>query len=157
MPTVSAHTIAKVRAYTEGNMDGLVTILRAGGVPQMDPVTLEVGGMAGAKQIYGDPVPDGQIGTTGGKARVHPFSNQGSISLGPGQIDQRSGTISIPWGAPVPQKDDVVLIRDAGQDTDLNGVAARIIGVSGGGLFGECRRLQCVVWGRSSTWDGVAP
>lgn len=145
MPVVSAHAIARIRAFAEGNMDGLVTVLRAGGVSQMDPVTLEVGGMAGAAKVYE------------GKARVHPFSGQGTISLGPGQIDQRSGTISIPWGAPVPQKDDVVLVRSAGEDHDLDGVAARVVGVSGGGLFGDARRLQCVVWGRSSVWDGVAP
>jgi hypothetical protein len=153
MPTVDPAVIAAVRTYTESNMDGLVTILR-GGVGVLDPVTGSMGGLSNAKQIYGDPVPDGVIGTIGAKARVHPVTGQGSLSLGPGQINVRETTVSIPWSAQVPQRDDIVLIRDAGQDDTLTGASLRVVEVAGGGYFGDARRLSCTTWGYSAQWDG---
>lgn len=155
MARLSATAIGKVRARTESNMDGLVTILR-GRPGVLDTTTGRVAGMSGAVQIYGDPVPDGTIGTIGAKARIHPVSGQGSLSLGPGQIDQRSTTVSIPWGAPtVPQRDDIVVIRDAGQDGDLTGKALRVVEVSGATLFGDAHRMSCTLWGKSGYWDGA--
>ena len=44
-----------------------------------------------------------------------------------------------------------------GQDGELTGAALRVVEVSGGGLFGECRALSCTLWGKSSAWDGVMP
>lgn len=158
MPSVVSEAAkARVRAYTERNMDGLVTILR-GGKGALNRDTGEVSGMTGVVQIYGDKPPiTGQIGTKGAKARIHPVTGQGSISLGPGQINLRQTTISIPWSAPVPQRDDIVLVRNGGADQTLNGTALRVVEVSGGGLFGDARRLSCTLWGKSSMWDGVAP
>lgn len=154
MALLSATAISKVRARTESNMDGLVTILR-GRPGVLDTTTGRVAGMSGAVQIYGDQVPAGTIGTIGGTARIHPVSGQGSLSLGPGQIDQRSTTVSIPWGAATPQRDDIVVIRDAGQDSDLTGKALRVVEVSGGTLFGDARRMSCTLWGKSGYWDGA--
>lgn len=153
MPAVPAAVIAQVRAYTEGNMDGRVTILR-GKPGVLDQSTGRIGGMSNAVQVYGDPVPDGTIGTVGAKARVHLVSGQGSVSLGPGTINMRQTTISIPWAAPEPQRDDLVIIRSAGADQSTNGAALRVVEVSGGGLFGDARRLSCTLWGKSSNWDG---
>lgn len=156
MPLVPQAAIDMVRAYTEGNMDGLVTVLR-GGPGVLNKTTGVVGGVADAVQIYGDPVTAGQIGTIGAKARVHPVSGQGTIALGPGQIDQRQTVVSIPWLAPMPQRDDIVLIRSGGQDNTLVGTALRVTEVDGGGLFGDARRMSCTMFGKSSYWDGVQP
>lgn len=153
MPIVSPAVIAQVRAYAEGNMDGLVTILR-GKPGTLDQATGRISGMTDAQQIYGDPVPTGTIGTKGAKARVHLVSGQGSLSLGPGNINLRQTTVSIPWEAPEPQRDDLVLIRSAGQDKTLTGAALRVVEVAGGGLFGDARRLSCTLWGKSANWDG---
>jgi hypothetical protein len=153
MPSIPADVITKVRQYAESNMDALVTIVR-GRQAEMDETTLMVGGTTSAVQVYGEPVPDGQVGTRGAKARIHSVSGQGSISLGPGQINLRTATVSIPWGATPPQRDDIILVRDAGQDQALVGAALRIVEVSGGTAFGDARRLQCTLWGKSSTWDG---
>jgi hypothetical protein len=153
MPAVPAAVIAAVRNYAEGNMDGLVTILR-GGAGVLDQATGKVSGLSGAVQIYGDPVPDGTIGTIGAKARVHLVTGQGSLSLGPGEINIRQTTVSIPWDGAIPQRDDIVLIRDAGQDDTLTGASLRVVEVAGGGFFGDARRLSCTTWGYSAQWDG---
>lgn len=153
MPVVSDAAIQRVRAYTESNMDGLVTILR-GKAGVLNQSTGRVSGASTATQIYGDPAPAGTIGAKGAKARVHSVSGQGSLSLGPGQINLRQTTVSIPWGAMTPQRDDIVLIRSAGQDTTLVGAALRVVEVSGGGLFGDAQRLSCTLWGKSAYWDG---
>lgn len=141
MPLVSQAQIDRVRRYTEGNMDGLVTILR-GGKGVLDKTTGKISGLSNAVQIYD------------GKARVHLVSGQGSLQLGPGTINLRQTTVSIPWDAPIPQRDDIVQIRDAGQDDTMTGAALRVVEVAGGGLFGDARRLSCTLWGKSSQWDG---
>lgn len=153
MALVSSGAIAAVRRYAEGNMDALVTILR-GGPGALDPATGRISGMSDPVQIYGDPVPAGTIGTVGAKARVHTVSGSGSLSLGPGQVNIKQTTVSVPWSATPPQRDDVVLIRDAGQDDSMTGAALRVVEVAGGGLFGDARRLSCTLWGFSSQWDG---
>jgi hypothetical protein len=153
MPAVPAAVIMQVRAYTEGNMDGRVTILR-GKPGVLDQNTGRIGGMSNAVQVYGDPVPDGTIGILGAKARVHSVSGQGSLSMGPGQIDIKTVTVSIPWAAPEPQRDDLVVIRSGGVDQTLKDAALRVVEVAGGGLFGDARRLSCTLWGKSSNWDG---
>lgn len=154
MPIISATAIGKVREYTEGNMDGSVTILR-GGPGLLDKTTGKVSGMAGAVQIYGDPVAAGTIGTIGGKARVHTVTGEGSLSVGPGQIDVKQVTVSIPWVGPAIRRDDIVLVRSAGQDIQLVGSALRVVEVAGGTLFGDARRLSCTLWGKSAYWDGA--
>jgi hypothetical protein len=153
MPLIPPDVIAQVREYAESNMDALVTVLR-GKPGVLDKTTGRVGGMSAATQVYGDPVPAGQIGTKGARARIHLVSGQGSLALGPGQVNLRQATVSIPWAAPVPQRDDLVLIRSAGQDSSLAGAALRVVEVTGGGAFGEARRLSCTLWGQSSAWDG---
>lgn len=154
MAAVSATAIAKVRARTESNMDALVTVLR-GKTGVLDQATGRVSGMGNAAQIYGDPVTAGTIGTIGAKARLHTVTGEGSLSVGPGQIDLRQTTVSIPWSAAPVQRDDLVLIRFAGQDTTLNGTALRVVEVAGGSLFGDARRMSCTMWGKSSYWDGL--
>lgn len=147
MPVISEIARLTVRNYAESNMDGLVMILR-GGRGQLNPQTGVVSGMVGATLVYGD--------ENGAKARIHTVSGQGSISLGPGQIDTRSATISIPWGAPtIPQRDDVIVVIDGGSDTTLDGNAFRVVEVSGGGAFGDARRMSCVAWGKSGYWTGT--
>ena len=133
---------AHVRAYTESNMDGQV-VIRRGGRGALDPATGVVSGMVGATDVYA------------GKARLHLVSGQGSISVGPGEFDQRAVTVSIPWAAALPQQDDVIEVVDGGADQTMNGVALRVIEVEGGGLFGDARRMQCVAWGKSEYWTGT--
>lgn len=154
MAIISAVGIAKVRARTESNMDGLVTIIR--GTPGvLDEATGRVSGMSNAVQVYGDQVAAGAIGTVGAKARVHTATGDGSLSVGPGQIDLKQTTVSIPWAAPAVLRDDLVLIRSAGQDTQMDGSALRVVEVAGGTSFGDSRRLSCTFWGKSSYWDGA--
>jgi hypothetical protein len=153
MSPVSDTAIAKIRARTEGSMDGLVTILR-GKPGTLNKATGRVSGITDARQIYGDPVAAGTIGTVGGKARVHTVTGQGSLSLGPGQIDVRQTTVSIPWDADPVYRDDIVLVRSAGRDSSLTGATLRVVEVAGGTLFGDARRLSCTLWGRSAYWDG---
>lgn len=137
-----------VRAYAESNMDGHVTISR-GGRGVLDKATGRVSGMSGATTVYD------------GIARLHTVSGQGSISVGQGEVDTRSVTVSIPWSADLPQRDDVVLFVDGGADQTMNGRAGRVVEVDGGGYFGDARRMQCVVWGTSEYWTsrgvGAAP
>lgn len=150
MPVISEVAKQMVRNYAENNMDALVVILR-GGRGQLNPKTGVVSGMAGARSIYDSDAGNG----SGGKARIHTVSGQGSISLGPGQVDTRSATISVPWSATIPQRDDVVLVISGGSDTTLNGNAFRVVEVSGGGAFGDARRMSCVAWGKSEYWTGL--
>jgi hypothetical protein len=139
---------AHVRAYAESNMGGHVTISR-GGRGTLDKTTGLVSGMSGATTVYD------------GIARLHPVSGQGSISVGQGEIDTRSVTVSIPWSAGLPQRDDLILFVDGGADQTMNGRAGRVVEVDGGGYFGDARRMQCVVWGTSEYWSsqglGAAP
>lgn len=138
---ISQTAVDKVRKRTEANMDAQVTILR-GKPGVLDEVTGRVSGMTNSAPIYD------------GKARLHPVSGQGSLSLGPGNVDQRSTTVSIPWNAAPVQRDDVVLVRDPGRDTQLTGAALRVVEVTGGGAFGDARRCSCTLWGKSAYWDG---
>lgn len=148
---ISEYAKARVRAYTEGNMDGLVTILR-GGRGELNKVTLEVSGLAGAQTIYDD---DEQTGA-GGKARVHKVTGQGSVSVaGAGNIDMRQVIVSIPFASQMPRRDDVVLVRDSGEDQDLTGATLRVVEVDGGGAFGDARRMSCTLWGKSPRWTGT--
>lgn len=140
---------AHVRAYAESNMDGHVVISR-GGRGALDKTTGLVSGMAGGTTVWD------------GIARLHTVSGQGGLSVGgAGEIDTRAVTISIPWSAPLPQRDDVIQITDGGADQTMNGRAGRVVEVEGGSYFGDARRMQCVVWGTSEYWTsqglGAAP
>lgn len=139
--TISAFARAAVRKRVEAQMTATVQILR-GQLGAMDPTTLKVGGLQNSTVIYE------------GNARIHTLSGEGSLSLGDGQIDQRQVVISIPWDAPIPQRDDVVIIgNDDEADTTVDGLALRIVEVAGGTLFGDARRLSCVAWGPSRYWS----
>jgi hypothetical protein len=94
-------------------------------------------------------------GDTGGKARVHKVTGQGSLSNGPGEYDLRQVIVSIPWAATLPRQDDIILIRDGGVDKTLNGSVLRIVEVEGGGAFGDARRLSCTLQGYSEYWTGA--
>ena len=160
---ISPYARQRVREYVEGNMDGLVTVVRGkrGG---LDPVTGNVKGLVITGVVYGGAgvTVDNVDADAGGKARVHLVAGQGTVSNGPGEFDMRQVTISIPFSADpqsMPRRDDVVLIRSGGQDGELNGQTARVLSADGGGLFGEARRMQCTLWGRSEYWtsQGTAP
>jgi len=92
---------------------------------------------------------------TGGKARIHKVTGQGSISNGPGEYDMRQLIVSIPWAAALPRQDDIILVRDGGVDETLNGSVLRIVEIEGGGAFGDARRLSCTLQGHSEYWTGA--
>lgn len=141
--TVTPLARALVRSRVEAQMSATVTILR-GTLGTLNPATGVVYGITGAQTIYS------------GKARIHTVSGEGSISLAAGQIDQRQTVVSIPWDAPMPQRDDIVLVgTDDLADPDLDNKALRVIEVSGGTAFGDARRLSCTAWGDSRYWNGT--
>lgn len=118
-------------------------------------VRVNLSGAPGATPTGFSTPGDQATADTGGKARIHKVTGQGSISNGPGEYDMRQLIVSIPWAAALPRQDDIVLIRDGGVDTTLNGSVLRIVEIEGGGAFGDARRLSCTLQGQSEYWTGA--
>lgn len=138
-PPLTTRTQSFVRARAMANMTGQVRILRMVR-PSMDDLTLLVTA-AQAQLIYQ------------GKARIRALQGGGMLIVGEEQISTRSTAISIPFDAPVPHVDDVVLVDSYGTDTDLATKAFLIKDVDGGGLIRAVRTLTCSVYEASRWWE----
>lgn len=117
-------------------------IIARGSLGTLDPATGLVGGLANAQTIYQ------------GAARVYSSAGGRSVDLGGGEVVQQDTTVSIPWDAPVPATDDLVAVQTVTGmvDPGLASMIFRVLNVSGGGMFGESRRLGCTSWQQSRYW-----
>jgi hypothetical protein len=134
---------AAVADFVADLLEGTITVHRQG-LAAMDPVTLEVAATSGGV-VYSGP------------ARVPIVTPSGPVSVGEGQIPQRTVGFTVPLGAGDFRNDDTVTI-DAmpdGSDTTLVGSAWRVTGVSGGGAFGALCKLTATQWFRNGRWDGT--
>lgn len=117
-------------------------IIQRGDLGALDPVTMEVGGLANVQTVYS------------GKMRVRLLTGAGVITSGEQTIDTRTTQITIPIGAPVPHRDDLVTVTDySSSDSDVNNRLFRVMEVEGGGIFGYGRVMTCVSWYESRYWS----
>lgn len=89
-----------------------------------------------------------------GKARIRTVGDGGVISVGGAEIVTRRCTVSIPIETAVlPHRDDILqVLDDSAADQDLTTDSLRILGVDGGGLFGDARRMSAIGWYPSTYW-----
>lgn len=129
-----------VRRYTEDHMHDSLRIHRGirGG---FDEVTGQHGGLAADSVVYE------------GKGRVRQITGAGVLSIGEADIDTATATISIPWGSASPRRDDLVELVANDSDPEPAGQFFRVLDIESGGLFGEARRMRCVVWRDSAAWE----
>lgn len=122
--------IAMVQDFTAAHMAQAGTISRAAGGETFDP----------SKGIYSggdrDLIYEGPM-------RVRVLSTGQSIETGGGELTERDAIISIPVSDVLPHRDDILVCTDGGPDPTLNNRTFRILGVDGGGIFGDARRLSC--------------
>lgn len=135
----SSFTQSLRRQRNEATMTSRVRIVR-GSLGTLDRDTGQVGGLGNAQTVYR------------GKARIRAVNGNRVESLGGAEQVTRDTVVTIPFAAPTPQRDDIVLIVDEG-DPDLSEVALRVLGVDAGGLFHDGRRLSCSGFGRSREWQ----
>ena len=133
----SARTQQYARARAEANMTSTVRILRRG-KPTTDPTTL-VASSTAKSEIYA------------GKARVRKATGSGVTVIGEMDLDTRTISVGIPWDAPVPRQDDIVVV-DTTTDADLVSRVLQIREVDGGGLLQDQRNLTCTTFSASSEW-----
>lgn len=130
-----------VRDFVEANMWAQIEILR-GERGSFNETTGKLGGMANATTIYE------------GKARIRNINGAGVILVGEENVDTATTLISIPWGEVIPRRNDLVhVLGDDSADAEPDGQWFRVLDYESGGLFGEARRMSCVVWRDSSRWS----
>lgn len=138
-PPYSARTLTYVRRRAMANMLATVRVLHL--VPAVyDEVTLKA--TSGTAQVL-----------YAGQARV--YTEQGSAAIFTGeQVIQTSSTVvSLPWDAPVPKIDDVVVVDDYGPDTELEEDTWLITDVGGGGLMRATRQLSVKAYAANRWWE----
>jgi hypothetical protein len=141
----SKFTRQAVRRRVYAAMKAQIVILR-GELGVMDPDTLLVGGLSGAKQIYPQPGYPGM-------ARIRTVTRQGAVETSGGLIPLRETIISIPMEAPVPHVDDAVIIGvDDLADANLDTRIFQVLAVDGGSFFGDARRMTVQGWYESRYW-----
>lgn len=118
-------------------MTSTVTIVRMN-APALDEATLYVSS-SNKQTVYQ------------GKARVHRVTGAGVTVIGEMDLDTRSVTVGIPWDAPMPRQDDVVLISET-TDARLSGQAFQVRDVSTGGLLNAQLELSCTGFADSRAW-----
>ena len=133
----TARTQSYARARAAANMTSTVKIWRMS-KPVPDPDTLLVSTTSRAL-VYQGP------------ARVHRVQGTGVMMLGEMDLDTRSVQVAIPWDAPLPRQDDVVVI-DATSDSTLAAKAFQVRDVDSGGLLHDQRVLSCTGFAASSDW-----
>lgn len=136
----SARTQKYVRARAEANMTVTIRVLRMRAAPVLNQTTLVVTSAA-PTTVYA------------GKANVHTASGAGATTVGEIAVDTRSTAISIPYNAPVPRQDDLVIVDAGSSDTDLNTRAFQVRDVDGGGLLQAVRTMSCVGYYESRYWE----
>lgn len=129
--------VAQVRQFVEGNMGSQVKVVR-GARGQFDPATGLVGGLADVRAIYLGP------------ARIRSMSGS-TVVIGEATVDTAQTVITIPIAAPMPHRDDLVLVLD---NVDLE-VATRtfhVDSVESSGFWADAHRMTCSTWVESSRW-----
>jgi hypothetical protein len=133
----TARTQQYARARVSANMTSTVTIVRMT-APALDLDTLYVA-TANREVVYQ------------GKARVHRVTGAGVTMIGEMDLDTRAVTVDIPWDAPKPRQDDVVLIGTT-TDASLAGRPFQVRDVSTGGLLNTHLELSCTGFAESRAW-----
>lgn len=127
------------RSRAESAMDSTVVIKR-GDLGGLDRTTGKVGGLENATTVYQ------------GKARIRSVQTGAKAREGGGEVVRRQTTIGIPFSAPVPRVNDVVLVL-IDDDPDVVRLALAVDSVDAGGYFNGERTLTCSGLGRSRTWN----
>jgi hypothetical protein len=91
--------------------------------------------------------------TYAGKARIWESNTGQIVIVGDAAITLMQTNISIPFSAPKPKRDQIVVVNYAPQDSDLDGRAFRIIAVDGGGQIGATRRMTVTAYTDSDVWS----
>lgn len=139
MTVPSQEQVDLVRAYVAEHMNATVRIQR-GERGTFDPATGRVGGLTNLSTVYE------------GKARIRNVTGAGVLNLAEADIATASTTISIPWGSPMPRRDDLVtVLANAADEMDVDRLF-RVLEVESAGLFGEARRMQCTTWRSDQQW-----
>ncbi len=138
MPKVSQRSREYVRDRIQEHMEAFVTIYRHGDAEFDEDTGLETFPSRDAYYV--------------GKARVWQL-NEGDVVLsGEADITTLTTNISIPWSAPTPLKDDILVINRNPVDLTTVGRVFRVIYVDGGGYIGGTRRMRCTSLSDSAVW-----
>lgn len=139
-PPFSARTQAYARNRAEANMLDQITVLRMRAEPVFDPTTMLV-----------TSAPPTTVYT--GIARVHTARGAGVTVIGDVAVDTRTIAISIPFNAPVPRQDDLVIVNSDESDSDMQARAFQVRDVDGGGLLRAIRTMSCTGYNESHWWE----
>lgn len=131
-PGIPAYGIAYLRSVVQDSMVDVITIVRPS-QPLYDPVTGYATGVIEATAIYT------------GKAHIHPSTPGGAFLMGEGTEPMNTVTISLPFDAPEPRKDDhvVITLLSGMSDPTLAGETLTVVNSAGGGLGAPVRLLTC--------------
>jgi hypothetical protein len=137
-PSTFVRDLVRSRVALAAQATAVVARGQLGG---FDRATGKFGGLTNATTVYSGPV------------RIQSVSGSGTADIGGTEVSQRDTIISIPMSAPIPHRDDIVIVgvddlADATQDHQVY----RVLGADGGGLLGAVRHLSCVTWGPSRNW-----
>lgn len=101
----------------------------------------------------------GRIGTATspllyrGKARIWESNTGQILMMGETAITLMQTNISIPFSAPKPKRDQIVVVNVCPQDPDMVGRAFRVVAVDGGGQIGATRRMTVTAFTDSDVWS----
>lgn len=122
----------------EAAMNSTIQIQR-GDLGSLDENTLMVTGIKNLTVIYE------------GKAHIHNVMGAGVISVGEAPIDTTTVTISIPFSAALPRRDDLVSVLTDG-DPDLPARTFRVLDVNVGGLLSAYHSMTCQGYREDRYW-----
>jgi len=88
-----------------------------------------------------------------GKARIWAINSAGVTIVGENVYNNSSTYVAIPFNAPIPRQDDVVLVLADQGDTSVVNQAFHILDVNGGGLLQSHRILTCAAYAGSRFWE----
>ena len=137
--TISARARNYVRTKVQDHMISTITLYRYG--------TVTFDSVSGISII-----PD-RAPLYVGKARIANINEGNVILVGEADISTLTTNISIPWTAPLPHRDDVVVVSACPNDTSLVGMGFRVMNISGGGFIGGARTMNCVSLADSAQWS----
>jgi hypothetical protein len=139
MPKVSQRSREYVRDRIQDHMEAYVTIYRHGDADFSATTGLVT--YPSRSPYYA------------GKARVWQLNDGDAVVSGEADITILTTNISIPWTAPSPLKDDILVINRNVVDATTVGRVFRVMYVDGGGYIGGTRRMRCVSFSDSAVWE----
>lgn len=139
MPKVTQRAREYVRSRIQDHMDADVTIYRHGD--------------ADFNATTGLVTYPSRSSYYTGKARVWQLNEGDAVLSGEADITVLTTNISIPWSAPAPLKDDILVINRNIVDESTVGRVFRVVYVDGGGYIGGTRRMRCVSFSDSAVWE----